>query len=140
MVEYTSEGEIPFEDHGRTVAVIGVSPKDEKRNDMAHRAVRAFINCNYNVTMVHPKREHTEIPIGTNAVSVYVNPERQEDLARQINESGATLVVFNRGDSEDSRTLNEQVVGELDDRVIAYEGCSIAALGFSPDDPSLRVE
>jgi len=121
-------------DSGRTVAVLGASPKRDRYANLAlHRLKDAghrvlSVNPTYDVIEGDPAlpsvRDASEAaPEGLNTITVYVSPEHLETVADDLVAARPARVIFNPG-SENPRVQNR-----LDAAGIPWiEACTLVLL------------
>ena len=120
----------------KTVAVIGAS---RHRHKFGNKAVRAFLRRGYNVLPINPKEREIEglqvyksvldVPRDIDIATVYVPSDIGEKIITEIVTKGIPELWLNPGADGDLVIQRAKILGK--EPVL---GCSIIAIGESPDD------
>ena len=120
---------------GKTIAIIGASPRRKK---YGNKAVRAFHDGGWTVYPVNPREETIEglrcyasiedVPTPLDRVSMYVSPAIGKALIDAIAAKNPAELYFNPGSADAELVELARAKG-----LNAIEACSIVAIGNRPD-------
>lgn len=119
----------------KTIAIVGASAD---RNKYGNKAVRAYLQMEYDVFPVNPKEELIEglkvyrsileIPVSLNMVSIYLPPALGLKLLDDVAKKGCDELWLNPGSESD-----DLIDKATDLKLNVICACSIIAAGISPE-------